>query len=138
MKDDQNPAGRDDAEASAARPKGDTSSPAPPAPPTSLPEEPDVIGVLGAIPPPTLSDALQSIADHIAMDTTEEAAQEAAVLRQAACMITNLECRLRDALAALKDAPTHEDLDAVVFQANMDRQRAEALEKELNDANKQT
>ena len=115
---------------------GQESLPVSPAP--TVPEEPDVIGVLGAIPPPTLSDALQSIADHIAMDTTEEAAQEAAVLRQAACMITNLECRLRDALAALKDAPTHEDLDAVVFQANMDRQRAEALEKELNDANKQT
>jgi hypothetical protein len=54
------------------------------APDSGMPEEPTVIGVIGAIPAPTLAEAVECIADHIAMDATEEAQQEAAVLRQAA------------------------------------------------------
>ena len=41
--------------------------------------------------------------------------------------------RLRGVEEALSDAITHEDLDAAVFQANMDRQRADRAEKALRD-----
>lgn len=50
---------------------------------------PDVIGNT-ACPTPKLSEAVLGIADHIAMDATEEAQQEAAVLRQAAALLTRL------------------------------------------------
>lgn len=85
---------------------------------STVPEEPDVIGVLGAIPPPQLSDALEAIADHIAMDSTEEAAQEAAVLRQAA-----------DALSLL--AQREEEITNLQAEAFDWRMRAEQAKERI-------
>lgn len=51
-----------------------------------MPDGPDVIGDT-ACPAPKLSEAVLAIADHVAMDATEEAQQEAAVLRQPAALL---------------------------------------------------
>ena len=51
-----------------------------------MPDEPYVIGDT-ACPVPTLSEAVLAIAAHIELDATEEAQQEAAVLRQAAALL---------------------------------------------------
>jgi hypothetical protein len=45
--------------------------------------------------------------------------------------VERLERTLAAALSALAGAVTHEDLDAAVFQANMDRQRAKRAEAAL-------
>ena len=45
-------------------------------------------------------------------------------------MTHELRRRLQEAEAIIKDAPTHEDLDAAVFQANLFRQRAQAAESD--------
>jgi len=57
-----------------------------------MPEEPYVIGDT-ACPAPTLPEAVLAIAAHIELDATEEAQQEAAVLRQAATALSLREKR---------------------------------------------
>ena len=55
---------------------------------------PDVVGAIGAVPLPTITDALRAIAETLAADPTEEGQHSAMLLTQAAARIEQLEREL--------------------------------------------
>ena len=57
-------------------------------------DDPYVIGAIGAVPTPTIADALEAIAETLAMDPTEEGQHSAMLLTQAAHRIRFLEREL--------------------------------------------
>ena len=104
------------------------SDPAPPAPTVPEDDDPTVIGVLDAVPPPTLGNALEAIADTLAMDATEEAMHSAMLLRQTARTITGL----RSLLAQREEEITN--LQAEAFDWRMRYEGAERDFKAAHEA----
>jgi hypothetical protein len=91
-------------------------------------DDPSVIGAIGAVPTPTISDAVRSIADYLATDPIEESQHSAMVLKQAAARIDSLTAAEQALINHYTDyefTPTFEQAKEMLVKERAEKKAAE-------------